>query len=290
MKEFNSHDDEKRFNNAKQSIGALLLQLGKITASDLEAIVSHQKETNLLFGSAALQLGLITESDINHAMALQFDYPYLQRNQGNYSQALVAAYQPFCTQVDSLRRLRSQLMLEWFNARSKSLAVVSSNDEEGGDGLVANLAIVFSQMGQRTLLVDANLRSQNLRNMFNISEKYGLSDILAGRAGLEVITKIEALNDLSILCSGSMAPNPQELLNKHAFAMFMTKAVADYDIVLVNTAPAGLTADSQSVIAWCRGALLVSRLNFTHISSLAEVRDQIVQTGSTLVGAVINDF
>lgn len=272
------------------SIGRLLLQLGKITLADSENILHAQQEYGLRFGDAALKLGLIKESDIRQVLALQFNYPYLQAGQGNYSDELIAAYQPFSKQVEALRALRSQLMMRWFSEGFKSLAIVSANAGEGGSYLAANLAIVFSQLGERTLLVDANLREPRQHTIFNLKENRGLSDIIAGRAGLDVITQVDSFVDLSVLGAGTVPPNPQELLNRASFTEFMNQAIGQYDVVLVDTTPATITADAQATVARCGGALLVSRLNHTRLSDLTEVRDQIAVTGARVVGAVINDF
>lgn len=272
------------------SIGRLLLQLGKISHDNAEVILRTQKEKGLRFGDTALKLGMVTEADIRQVLAMQFNYPYLHAGQGNYSAELVAAYQPFTQQVEALRVLRSQLMMRWFNEGYKTLAIVSASTGEGSSYLAANLAIVFSQLGERTLLVDANLRDPRQHTIFNLKENRGLSDILAGRADLSVVTKVEAFVDLTVLGAGTVPPNPQELLNRASFPEFMNQAIGQYDIVLVDTTPASVTADAQATVARCGGALLVSRLNHTRLSDITEMRDQIAVTGARVVGAVINDF
>lgn len=271
-------------------IGRLLLQLGKITSEDTEKILRVQKENNLLFGDAALKLGLISQSDISQALALQFNYPYLQEGQGKYSNELVAAYEPFSHQVEGLRALRSQLMMRWFNENNKSLAIVSPNEGEGVSYLAANLAVMFSQLGERTLLIDANMRDPRQHKIFNLKESRGLSDIIAGRAGLDVVSQVEFFESLSVLGAGTTPPNPQELLNRASFSYFIDQACTQYDVVIVDTAPASNTADAQVTVARCGGALLVSRLNHTRLADLTEVRNQITVTGARVVGAVINDF
>ncbi|MDP3323295.1 MAG: chain length determinant protein tyrosine kinase EpsG [Hydrogenophaga sp.] len=271
-------------------IGRLLLQLGKIAPEDTDKILRAQQEHGLLFGDAALKLGLISEADISQVLAMQFNYPYLQAGQGGYSDELVAAYQPFSKQVEALRALRSQLMMRWFNENNKSLAIVSANAGEGGSYLAANLAVMFSQLGERTLLIDANMRNPRQHTIFNLKENIGLSDIIAGRAGLDVVSQVEFFEDLSVLGAGTTPPNPQELLNRASFTYFMNQATSQYDVVLVDTSPASATADAQATVARCGGALLVSRLNHTRFSDIAEVRNQISVTGTQLVGAVINDF
>jgi chain length determinant protein tyrosine kinase EpsG len=275
----------------KQSpIGGLLVELGKISQNDVERIVKAQQDKGMRFGDAAIYLGLITEADINHVLSIQFNYPYLQASNGNYSQELVAAYAPFTPQVESLRTLRSQLMKKWFSEGNKALAIVSVNPGEGGTNLTANLAILFSQLGMRTLLLDANLREPRQHELFNLTEKRGLSDILAARNDKSLISNIEAFPNLSVLGAGTLAPNPQELLNRATFASFMNQTMELYDVILVDTSPAVDSADAQAIVARCGGALIVSRLDHTKMSDLAAVKAQISVTGAQIVGAVINDF
>ena len=223
-------------------------------------------------------------------MSIQFNYPYLQASNGNYSQELVAAYAPFTPQVESLRTLRTQLIKKWFSEGNKALAIVSVNPGEGGSNLTANLAILFSQLGLRTLLLDANLREPRQHELFNLTEKRGLSDILAARNDKSLISNIEAFPNLSILGAGTLAPNPQELLNRATFPSFMHQTMESYDVILVDTSPAIDSADAQAIVARCGGALLVSRLDHTKMSDLAAVKAQISVTGAQIVGAVINDF
>ncbi len=271
-------------------IGGLLVELGKISQNDVERIVKAQQDKGMRFGDAAIYLGLITEADINQVLSIQFNYPYLQAGNRNYSQELVAAYAPFTPQVESLRTLRSQLMKKWFGEGNKALAIVSVNPGEGGTNLTANLAILFSQLGVRTLLLDANLREPRQHELFNLTEKRGLSDILAARNDKSLISNIEAFPNLSVLGAGTMAPNPQELLNRATFASFMNQTMESYDVILVDTSPAVDSADAQAIVARCGGALLVSRLDHTKMSDLASVKAQISVTGAEIVGAVINDF
>jgi len=284
-------EDQQVSQGLKQSpIGDLLVDLGKISAVDVALVMKVQKEKGMRFGDAALFLGLITEADINQVLSMQFNYPYLQAGKGNFSDELVAAYQPFTPQVESLRTLRTQLMKRWFSEGNKALAVASVNAGEGSSNLTANLAILCSQLGQRTLLVDANLRDPRQHELFNLAEKRGLSDILAARQDMSLVSSLEAFPNLSVLGAGTLAPNPQELLNRATFADLMNQAMAKFDVILVDTSPAGISADAQAIVARCGGVLLVSRLNHTRLHDLVALKAQFSVTGAQIVGAVINEF
>lgn len=271
-------------------IGRLLMQLGKTTNDDIEKILELQKKEGLLFGDAAIKLGLINDVDIQQVVAMQFNYHYLQAGQGNCSKELVAAYEPFSEEVEAYRALRSQLMMRWFQTGERTLAFVAANNGEGISYLVSNLAVVFSQLGARTLVIDANMRTPKQHHIFALKDNIGLSDVIVGRAGIKAIQEIESIPDLHVLTAGTIPPNPQELLGRASFSYLMKIAAEHYDVVLVDTPPASESADAQTIAAQSRGAFLVSRLNHTNVSDLAKMRNNLEITGAEIVGAVINDF
>jgi chain length determinant protein tyrosine kinase EpsG len=276
--------------NAGSSIGGLLLESGKITPEGAERVLRMQKELGIRFGEAAQRLGLITEADIQQVLARQFDYPYLQPGEGKYSPQLVAAYNPFSPQVETLRAVRSQLMLRWFARGHKSLAVMSARPGDGASLFAANLAVVFSQLGEQTLLVDANLRKPRQQEVFNLQQRQGLSDILAGRADLGAITRIESFVDLSVLGAGTLPPNPQELLSRGTFATLSTQLESRYDVVLHDVLSSGAGSDGFAVAARAGGVLLVARKDNTPLAAIATMSDQLAQNGVKVVGSVLVSF
>ena len=158
-----SHDGalHQNVSNADSSMGALLLDAGKLTPENAERVLRMQKDLGIRFGEAAVRLGLVSEDDIQQVLARHFSYPYLQKGQANLSPKLVAAYDPFSPQVEALRAIRSQLMLA---ARAserprRPLAVLSPNPGDGKSYLAANLAISYSQLGAPTVLIDADMAS-----------------------------------------------------------------------------------------------------------------------------------
>ncbi|ADQ84990.1 chain length determinant protein tyrosine kinase EpsG [Methylovorus sp. MP688] len=277
-------------NKKEANIGKLLLDSGKLTADEAERVIRLQKQENIRFGDAALRLGFVDENDIRQALSIQFDYPYLQPNEGGFSNDLVAAYQPFSKQVESLRALRTQLILRWFSEGNKAISVLASQRGDGASYIAANLAIVFSQLGEKTLLIDADLRNPSQSRNFNLSEPKGLSDILVGRAGLEVITFLSAFENLSILGSGTIPPNPQELLGRATFSDLLNQLMNEYDVIIVDTPCTAESSDAQAVAGRCRGSLVVTRVNETKSHDLEVLKEMLSGVGVRIVGAVANQF
>ncbi len=275
----------------KFSIGHILLDMGKITPVEAERVLRLQKESGLRFGDAALRLGLITEADIQLVLAQQFDYPYLLPGQGNHSPELVVAYQPFGAQVEVFRAVRSQLMLRWFTSGHKALAIVSYNLDDGVSLFAANLAVVFSQLGERTLLIDANLRCPQQQEIFNLRNKQGLSDVLAGRASVsEVIAKIDSFIDLSVLPAGTLPPNPLELLNRNVFDELNDQLANQFDVILYDTLAFSNGSDALAIAARTDGALVVAHKNNTRLSDINAINEQLKYSGTEVVGSVLIDF
>lgn len=274
-----------------RSIGAILIDNGRLSPEAAERILKLQKDKGLRFGDAAIQLGLVSAADIEQALSHQYDYPYLSSS-SQVSDTLVAAFKPFSPVVEQLRALRSQLMLRWFGsaAANKTLAVVSPESSEGRSFVAANLAVVFSQLGERTLLIDADLRQPVQHQFFGLNNKQGLSSVLAGRSTREeAAMRIPDLMNLTVLPAGPQAPNPLELLSRPQFSALLAQCGDDFDIVIVDTPPAAPTADAQTICARTRGALIVTRRDISRAASLRRMTLSLQQDGVHLVGTLLNN-
>jgi protein-tyrosine kinase len=279
---------------ATRTLGAILIDGGQLKPEDAERVLQYQKQQNLRFGEAALRLGLISEADIQFALSRQFAYAYLRKNPGELrplSDELVAAYQPFSARVEQLRAIRSQLMLRWFDRAEERqvLTVVGAERGEGRTHLAANLAIVFSQLGERTLLVDADMREPRQHYLFHLENQIGLSTLLAGRSREEAIVRISDLAGLSVLPAGPTPPNPLELLNRLNFDEFMIQAKTSYDVVIVDT-PAMTSGEDAAMIAVRTGAALaVARAGATRVAAYADLVQGLMDAGVAVVGSVLNE-
>ncbi len=273
------------------SIGSLLLRMGKISAADAEKIMALHKERGIRFGEAAKSLGLITEADIQQVLSRQFDYPYLHSGETSLSPELVAAFQPFSAQVEVLRNIRSQLSLQWFSQQRKTLAFSACSSNEGVSYLLSNLAVVFSQLGQNTLLIDANLRNSRQHDIFKLGQGPGLSDILAGRADVKsVAVNIPAFPNLTILPAGTIPPNPQELVARPTFKKLVENVSELFDVVLIDAPAYSKGADVFSVAASAGGLVLVVRKDLTLVSEVTTFTDRLNANGIQVVGTVMVDF
>jgi len=274
-----------------RTMGSILIDSGRLSSINAEKTLTFQQKKGMLFGEAGRALGLLTEDDVRFALSVQFHYSYIPTG-SSLSHELIAAYQPDSPLVEELRMLRSQLMLRWFNNGTdhKGLSVVSPGSGDGRSYIAANLAIVFSQLGERTLLIDADMRVPRQHRLFSIAKKAGLSDILVGRAGSDVIVNIDALPNLSLLTAGAIPPNPQELLGRQSFSKLLLSLGEDFDVMIIDTPPARICADAHMVAVRTGAALIVARQDKSSLVQLEQFAHSLREFGVTLVGSVLNDI
>jgi protein-tyrosine kinase len=268
-----------------RSIGAILVASGKISAEDAERVMDLQRSEGWRFGEAALRLRLISQTDLNHALHKQYGLPLMLPVKGTrLSRELVAAYHPVHERTEELRALRTQLLIRWFRqptVEQQVLAIVSPGRGEGRSYVAANLAALFAQMGERTLLIDADLRNPRQHAIFKLPDRVGLSSVLGGRAGANAIVPVPGFNNLALLPAGAPPPNPLELLKT---------CLADFDVILVDTPPALLYSDAQAVGFRAGSAIVLTRKDHTRLSDANRVVHSLADAGTRVVGSVINAY
>lgn len=269
-------------------MGRMLVESGKITSADLRAIIDLQNERGLRFGDAAIALGLVSQADIRAVLAQQFAYPHIPDQTSRLHPSLTAAFRPESKEIEALRGLRSELMLRYFNsAPNLSLTLTSADDAPGVARTAANLAIVFAQMGLRTLLIDTNLREPQMHHLFGTGNRHpGLAELIAGRARSHPLP-IPSLGPLWLLHAGTQAPNPQELLSSRNYRERMSELFSLFDVTLISTSPMNDTRDAQLVAAHSGAALLVTREHASRMKDVEKMCSHLWGVGVRLLGVAL---
>ncbi|HMV18775.1 MAG TPA: polysaccharide biosynthesis tyrosine autokinase [Rhodocyclaceae bacterium] len=281
----------ERARDATPSLGELLVSAGRLSADAASRVATRQRERGIPFGQAAVELGLVSEADVRAALARQFDYPVLAAGDPSVAPELVAAFTPDAPQVEALRKLRSQLVLRRAgNPHCKTVAVVGAGRGEGRSWLVANLAITFSQLGERTLVMDADLRTPRQQALFRLPPAGGLAAHLAERGDSQPPVVHPRFPGLAIQPAGNVPPNPQELLARSGFAAHVTAARDFYDMVLVDTPADEVGADAQLVAAACGFAVVVARRHITAHKRAGALAASLRDAGVTILGGVLLEF
>lgn len=276
-----------------RSIGSIISETRNLSAEQVEKILEHQRREGVRFGEAAIALGYASADDVLFALSQQFHYPYAAEERRKDSPELVALNQPFSLQAEAFRAIRSQVMMRVFgetDGERRALAVVSPDVGDGKTFFAANLAVTLAQLGGRTLLVDADLRSPRQHEVFNIRNDAGLSGILSGRAESRVIQQVTGVPSLFVLPVGITPPNPVELVERPAFGLLIRELVSKFDHVIVDTPAASHGADASVIAARCGNALVVARKNQSALSSLQELVGMLTGTPARVAGVIVNEF
>ncbi len=278
----------------RRTIGQILIDSRRLNAADADRVVQLQRQEGLFFGEAAKKLRLVTDEDVQYALAKQFDYPYLRVAEGVFSSELITAYKPFCPQSEVLRGIRSLLLQKLADHNCKAFTVISPGEHEGRSYLAANLAVTFSQMGKRTLLMDGDLRKPRLHSMFEFPCRVGLSAMLAGRVkkdDLEHLPEtVPFFSHLSVLGAGAIPPNPLDLLAGDRLPRIIGELSQHYDIIIIDTPAGHAQADFQPLSITAGSALLVARKDYTKISDGKKQTQVLMAADVHILGAVLSQF
>jgi protein-tyrosine kinase len=276
----------------KRMLGEILVGAGKITDLDVARVLALQQQAMIPFGQAAIRLSLLTPKELTQALAEQYDYAFLGAGDLGLSRELATAYDPFGLSSEAVRTLRTELMLRWFDGKQRVLAVTSPDKGDGRSYLAANLAVSFSQLGEKTLLIDADMRASRQHAIFNVPNRVGLSSVLGGRVVQqdEAILGFANLPDLSLMPAGPMPPNPLELIGQPVFANLLSELALHYDVVLLDTPAAARNADGRVVASRAGGALIVARKDHTRAQDVRALADSLAASGTGMVGVAFNRY
>lgn len=275
-----------------RSIGDLMRAARKLTDAQIEQVLNYQREHDIRFGEAAVALNLVTNDDVVWALAQQFHYPYVP-GERTANPELVVAANPFSAEAEAFRELRSQLMMSVMadEEQHRALALLSPNIGDGKSYLAANLAITFSQLGGRTLLVDADMRTPRQQSVFGIGHPMaGLSGILSGRAEQNVIVQIPDLPSLYLLPAGAVPPNPLELVQRQAFGLLINELLSKFDYVIVDTPANVHGADARVIAAKCGAALVLGRKSRSRMDSMHQLLSSLRKAPVKVAGVVMNEY
>ncbi|NPC57473.1 polysaccharide biosynthesis tyrosine autokinase [Caenimonas soli] len=272
-------------------IGYLLCQSKGLQPSQVEQILVHQRRHGGRFGEAAIALGLATEEDILEVLARQFEYPYVRTFDDSAIDAeLVCACDPLGEDAQSFRELRSELLTGVLDRSTpRALAVLSPQIGDGRSYVAANLALACAQLGGRTLLVDADMRTPRLHTLFEIDDSVGLSKLLRGGVMQEVVQQAHKFPGLFLLAAGPTPPNPLELLQRSAFSKLLREWLAKFDHVVLDTPAASYGPEARVIAATAGAALAVARPHATRIADLQRLLSSIEKGPAALAGVVMNE-
>ena len=205
-------------------------------------------------------------------------------------QRLLTNETPFAVR-EAYVKLRTGLMFCMTADKERScttFAVTSANPSEGKSLTAANIAVSYAMLGKRVILVDADMRKPMQRRLWGVERSAGLCDFLAKISKLE-LTKVNEL-PLWIACTGTIPPNPSELLSSDRMKRFVEECARIYDYVIIDTPPINTVADAQIMSAYVDGVVIVAKSGTTTSYELNSAIEAVRRAGGNLCGVVLNDM
>jgi protein-tyrosine kinase len=209
----------------------------------------------------------------------------------SFAPSLVMISDPSGRPAEAVRALRTHIMAQHVHGGRRALAVCAASPGAGCTFIAANLAVALSQIGVKTLLVDADLRRPAIGAIIRPpAQRPGLAECLASsdtsfNDGIEP----EVLPNLSVMFAGSLAPNPQELLAGDRFKKMMDVCLRDFEVTVVDTPPANSCADARRVSTVTGYSLIVTRRHLTFVDDVKTLNAQLEADHARVIGTVLNE-
>jgi len=218
---------------------------------------------------------------------------------------LVTYFDPQSTLAETYRTLRTNIEFVTVEKGAKVLMVTSSMHFEGKSTTISNLSMTMAQLGKRTLLVDCDLRKPSIARVFGLDKEPGVTevivgnhawrdvirtvtDIVTGGMGMEDILQTQGIGNLHIITSGSIPPNPTELLNSRAMGEFIDEVKEEYDVVLIDCPPVLHVTDAAILGKKVDGTLVVYKAGEVARTSLKRSTSLLRSVEIELLGVVLN--
>ncbi|MBD3225530.1 MAG: polysaccharide biosynthesis tyrosine autokinase [Caldithrix sp.] len=201
---------------------------------------------------------------------------------------LITHFDPKSPVSEAYRTLRTNLQFSKIDRRLQNILITSSGPKEGKSTTAANLAIAMAQAGQKVILLDADLRRPIIHFIFGHDKEIGLTNYLMDTVSLDEIMLDTFDDNLKIITSGVLPPNPSELLGSAKMENLLEKLKTMYDIIVVDSPPVIAVTDAAILSAKVDGTLMVVSFGQTNNDALKRAHGLLDNVGGNLLGAVFN--
>jgi tyrosine-protein kinase Etk/Wzc len=208
-----------------------------------------------------------------------------ERRPGVHLLALVAPDDPA---VESLRSLRTALQFAMLDAKSNRIIITGATPGVGKSFASANFAALLASTGKRVLLIDADLRKGYLNQYFGVPRAKGFSELIVGSLQPEQVIRRGLAPSLDVITTGTLPPNPAELMMSTSVGTVLERLSAEYDLVIIDTPPVLVAADTAALAGHAGTVLLVARAETTQLGELQECAKRLTHAGRSVTGVLLN--
>lgn len=210
------------------------------------------------------------------------------RDSSAKKQPLIVETQARSIRAEAFRQLRTNLQFVDVERPAKVITITSSTAGEGKTMTAANLAVAFAEAGRRVLLIEADLRRPRVAELLDLDRTIGLTNVLAGQIGVGQALQPWGSSGLTLLPSGSIPPNPSELLGSHQMVELVAELRDQFDMVIVDTPPLLPVTDAAVAAIHSDGAVVVVRYGKTKRPQVARAFQILHGVDARILGAVLN--
>lgn len=201
---------------------------------------------------------------------------------------LLATQDPQDPAIESLRSLHTALQFAMLDAPNNRVLITGATPTVGKSFIAANFAAILARAGKRVLLIDADMRKGHLNYYFDVERERGLSEVIAGNVAVSAAIRQALLPNLDLLTTGVLPPNPAELMMSPALTRLLESLSNEYELVIVDTPPVLVAADTAGIAAQAGTVLLVARAGVTQMGELHESAKRLAHAGKTATGVLFN--
>ncbi len=256
----------------------------------LAAVVGAMLAIGVAFLIEYLDDTIKSPDDISRVTGLSTLGAIARLKDAGTARQLISWLQAKAPESEAYRTLRTNIQFSSVDKPVRTIAVTSSGPGEGKSTTASNLAVVMAQTGQRVILVDTDLRRPVIHKTFGVPNNVGITTALLAGADTELGTYVQptGVENLSVLTSGPIPPNPSELLGSHRMAHVIGQLSSMADLVLFDTPPVLVVTDAQVLSRQVDGVLLVADAGRTREHALAQAVGELKKTGANLLGIALN--
>jgi capsular exopolysaccharide synthesis family protein len=205
-------------------------------------------------------------------------------------QNLIVEAAPRSAISESFRSVRSNLNFFISDIPNKVILITSALSGEGKTFFSNNLALIHAFSGKKTVLIGADMRRPKILKDFDIREDIGLSDYLAGGASISEVVQTTRFENLHIINSGTVPPNPSELLLKPATKKLIDELKKVYDYVIIDSPPIGLVTDALILTSYADHTMYVVRQGFTPVATVKNIEEMHASGKFSGISIIFNDI
>jgi len=204
------------------------------------------------------------------------------------SKNLITYLEPTSVSAEAYNTIRTNIHFSSVDKEVKTIVVTSPSVLDGKTVTACNLAVSFAYAGERVLLIDADLRRPSIHKQFKMANDRGLTDVLAKDLPVEkAIKSISDIENLSILTSGTIPPNPSVIISSKKLTECLEAFKGEYDRILIDTPPVGQVADGVILGGLCDGVLLVIAQGHTNKSIAVKAAKTLQNVNANVLGVVV---